>query len=172
MFNWLKKKPTVSKPEEVSTEAKNTSSQSSRGLVKFHENLIDDLIVEHKELLNIYTAMLEGLDTKAYGSVAQNLSDFSTLLHAHLLKEHVELYVYLEYSLQNDEQTFQHMHEIRTEMDHISSTVMGFLHTYQRDPVSAKNAEAFKKSLSEIGEVLVSRIKREESSLYPLYKMA
>ena len=172
MFNWFKKKPPATKTETVKPVSKQEKSRhSSHGLIHFNENLIDNLVSEHKELLRIYTAMLTALDNKAYTEVSQGLSEFSTLLHAHLLKEHVELYVYLEYSLQNDSETFQHMHEIRTEMDHISSVVMGFLHTYQRDPVNKKNTEAFRKSLSEIGTVLVARIKREEDTLYTLYKM-
>ncbi|MCP4702696.1 MAG: hemerythrin domain-containing protein [Gammaproteobacteria bacterium] len=170
MFKWFKKKGKQQEEKQTAVTKDSGEAKKVRGLIKYNVALIDSLISEHRELLQIYTAIIASLKNADYAKVAEKLTDFALLLRAHLLKEHMELYVYLEYILASDRITFEYMHEIRLEMDHISSNVMGFLHSYQDRQITAEMAPEFQQRLEKIGKVLVARIKREEQSLYTLYK--
>lgn len=179
MFDWLKKKEVVKKPSPTVPP----QQPQQRGFVraKYDPNLVIHLKNDHQELLSLYKSIMQsldqqnfkphpsGLDQQIFRSVNELLSEFGTALKAHLLKEHVELYIYLEHILANDRHAYELMHSLRLEMDEISAGVMGFLNTYHASPVSAENASAFQRDFKKIGQVLASRIKREEESLYPLY---
>jgi len=180
MFDWLKKK---------TENARATASiippppQPARGFsrTKYDPNLIIHLKDDHQELLGIYKSIMQsldqqnykphmqGLDKQIFDSVNDLLSEFGTALKSHLLKEHVELYIYLEQLLAKDRHAYDLMHSLRLEMDEISAGVMGFLNTYHATPISAQNVDIFRRDFKKIGQVLASRIKREEDSLYPLY---
>jgi regulator of sigma D len=123
-------------------------------------------------LLKEYGAIVTALNAENYPRIAELLDNFDEGLRAHLAREHVELYIYLEYILAKDTESFRQMHELRHEMDHISTAVMTFLNTYQNKQVSSHNSTLFRQQLENIGNVLGGRIQREESNLYSLYKSA
>jgi regulator of sigma D len=114
--------------------------------------------------------MLAALENQDYPRIAELLDNFDEGLRAHLAREHVELYIYLEYILAKDSDSFRQMHDLRVEMDHISTAVMTFLNAYQNKPVSQTSAARFREELEGIGKVLSARIQREETSLYSLYR--
>lgn len=160
------------KPEEPKTSSKPVKSSGGVGIhrtIKYNPQLISSLMDEHRALLEIYGKVQRALDTKEYLAVAELLAEFRTSLKAHLLKEHIELYIYLEYALRDDRQAFDYMHSLRMEMDQISAQVMGFLHNYQATPVMAENARQFQEQLQKIAPVLKRRIRQEEETLYTLY---
>lgn len=179
MFDWFKKKEEVKKTSP--TIPPQQPPQRGFARAKYDPNLVIHLKDDHQELLTIYKSIMQsldqqnfkphpsGLDQQIFRSINDLLGEFGTALKAHLLKEHVELYIYLEQILAKDRHAYELMHSLRLEMDEISAGVMGFLNTYHASPISAENAAAFQRDFKKIGQVLASRIKREEESLYPLY---
>lgn len=57
----------------------------------------------------------------------------------------------------------------RREMDSIARIAMSFLKKYEMIGVDAELAKLFAADFEQLGKVLVERINREESVLYPLY---
>ncbi len=156
--------------QKITTAPGKEPTATNRGLKKYNPNLISTLILEHKYLLGVYSEILKTVDSAQYDLLAAMLLNFSSRLQEHLVKEHMELYVYLENIQANNPGTFKKMHNLRLEMDKIAGVVMSFLNDYQKRPVSKANAEKFKTDLEKIGKLLVGRIQLEETSLYTLYK--
>lgn len=173
MFNFFKKKtvPQTPPPPTASqeTQGKDKPTGNARAVL-YNPQLVPILKSEHKQMLNISTTILAAVDQQNFAKVSQQLHDLDTLLRAHLLKEHVELYVYLEYLLTKGTQAFAEVHRLRLEMERISSEVTAFLNIYQTVPVNATTANKFRQDFENIGTVLDKRILREETVLYPLYK--
>ncbi len=170
MFDWLKKhkKAQVDAPQATPQQAQGQDS-SAHLHINFNPSLVERLKSEHQLLLSIYTDILAAVGAKNYPLISEKLNDFGINLKAHLLTEHIELYIYLEYILSTDKKTFEYMHELRMEMDDISSEVIGFLHSYKTNPVNDNNVDAFKQQFEKIGHILSERIEREEKTLYILY---
>lgn len=163
MFNWLKETIQKFKPFNKG----NIPYYAAR---KYNPELISQLKQEHQQLLNRYKEILEAVKAKAFGDANRFLQAFDAELRAHLWKEHAELYVYLEYVLAKDSHSFKQMHELRLNMDHISSDVISFIHRYTVDPINETTAAHFKKEFEQIGKIIVNRIQQEETSLYNLYQ--
>jgi len=179
MFEWFKSRKKKEKEEnEKKKQVKAVEKQEKKveekklkaTAVKYNPILIDTLILEHKKLLQIYTSVLQALSEEDFVLASKKLTEFGQGLRAHLLREHIDLYVYLEYVLANDAKTFKEMHALRLEMDGISAEVMGFLHAHEGNKLNIKTADSFKRSFMDIGKVLTGRIEREEKSLYTLYQ--
>jgi regulator of sigma D len=168
-FDWFKNKK-APPPAELPKPA--AEKPRKRSAIEYNPKLIAILQHEHRDLLREYTGMIEALGAGNYARIGELLDNFDEGLRAHLAREHVELYIYLEYILAKDTASFQQMHELRTEMDHISTAVMTFLNQYQNTQVNAQNSQVFRQELEAIGKVLGERIKREEEKLYSLYRRA
>ncbi|NMM27515.1 MAG: hypothetical protein HHJ12_09595 [Glaciimonas sp.] len=86
-----------------------------------------------------------------------------------MLTESVRLYIYLEHALAQDAESHALIHELRHEMEGIGKAVLEFLGKYHQLAVQPNLVASFGNDLSAVGKVLVERIQREESTLYPLY---
>lgn len=175
MFEWFKRRKSEKKKEKAQAKAvekqeKKIEKKLKSTTIKYNPMLIDTLILEHKKLLQVYTDILQALSEQDFALASKKLTEFGQGLRAHLLREHIELYVYLEYMLADDSETFKEMHALRTEMDGISAKVMGFLHAHEDDKLNSTTMDSFKREFIKIGKVLTGRIKREEENLYTLYQ--
>jgi hypothetical protein len=132
-------------------------------------DLIAQLKDDHVQLLEIYTAIDAAAKVGDFGQVALRLGNFRTALTDHLLKENVRLYVYLEHMLVDDETSHLLMREFRHEMDAIGLVVVAFLGKYKLIATQPELTNSFAADLASIGEALVARIHREESTLYAMY---
>jgi hypothetical protein len=137
--------------------------------IRFDQRLIEALTEDHRLLLDIYTAIDSARADRNLLTVQTRLEQFRMVLQDHLLKENVRLYVYLEHVLRGDPMSHQLMHEFRHEMDGIGRVVVGFLTKYRQIGIHPELEAEFSKDFAAIGEALVARIKREESTLYPMY---
>jgi len=176
MFEWFKgrkkkvKKEEKKQPKAVEKKEKQIEKKLKATAIKYNPILIDTLVLEHKKLLQIYTEVLQALSEQDFVFASKKLTEFGQGLRAHLLREHVELYVYLEYVLANDADTFKEMHALRVEMDGISAKVMGFLHAHEGANLNDRTVDSFRRNFIQIGKVLTGRIEREEKNLYTLYQ--
>lgn len=137
--------------------------------IRHDPELIANLKDDHALLLEIFGAITAAANTGDYAQVEQRLGHFRTVLMDHLLKENVRLYVYLEHTLVNDASSHQLIREFRHEMDAIGRVVVDFLVKYKAIATQPGLAVGFTGELASIGEALVARIHREESTLYPMY---
>lgn len=167
VFNFFKKKlPQYA----LQKKGRAASHEKSQIRIKYNPNLIDTLELEHHAILELYEIIFQALESQEFSSIQQGIKAFGGALKAHLLREHVELYIYLEYVLAQNSQAFRNMHALRIEMDEISSYVMGFLHTYEKEALNVVTIIRFKEEFVNIGDILKQRIKREEENLYTLYQ--
>ncbi|MBT9499239.1 MULTISPECIES: hemerythrin domain-containing protein [Zoogloea] len=137
--------------------------------IQYHPELIGQFENDHRELLRLFTEIRASVLAGDLPATSGYLDEFRHMLHGHLLKENVRLYIYLEHALANDTVSHDLMHRFRHEMDAIGKVVVAFLEKYRHLAEQPELADAFAQELDGIGKVLVERIRSEEVSLYPLY---
>ncbi|NMG30770.1 hemerythrin domain-containing protein [Aromatoleum evansii] len=137
--------------------------------IRHDPGLVPALMRDHVALLEIHSAIAAALDGGRLDVVRSRLDEFRAALMDHLLKENVRLYVYLEHFLRGDAVSHRMMREFRHEMDVIGRAVVDFLGKYKELGQHPELAGPFRQDLAAIGKALVSRIRREEEILYPMY---
>lgn len=137
--------------------------------IAYHPQLVGELVHEHGNLLASFNAITQAFEGGDLAATCRELEQFRSLLMAHLLKENVRFYIYLEHALAGDANSHALVHQFRHEMNEIGKAVLAFLGKYADLARNPALAESFPGELGSIGEVLVRRIRNEEDSLYPLY---
>jgi regulator of sigma D len=161
IFGLFKKKAPTSRVNE-------TESVSASG-IRYKPELINDLKQDHIRLLEIYTDIQLACEIKDFEKVANTLTTFRNELEDHLLKENINLYIYLSHLLKGDEMNSSLISTFRKEMDGIAKVALKFIVKYESIATDKNLHKEFAEELKTIGEVLGARIKREESVLYTLY---
>lgn len=146
-------------------EPKNTSLLSN---TTYKENLVISLEADHQELLSLYQNIMTEAKRHNFHTLHIELSTFKIKLKEHLAKEFKDLYVFIEFVV-SDGSDKSSVREFRTEMNTIAIQVMNTLNHYQQSHVNKSNIDKFIKSFEAIGGILVDRIMREETLLYPMY---
>jgi hypothetical protein len=137
--------------------------------IGYSPELVAHLEADHIKLGESFSAIDQAFKSGDLSATVAHLEEFRTEIQAHLLTENVRLYIYLEHALARDASSHALIHEFRHEMDSIGKTVLNFLGKYRELDKQPNLAVSFGDDLSAVGKVLVERIKREESTLYPLY---
>ncbi|WP_406828007.1 hemerythrin domain-containing protein [Microbulbifer sp. ARAS458-1] len=152
------------------TDKEQDSSSNSRRTIKYDPSLILALKNDHHELINIYHRIWsEGYEQQNYRKLSELLGVFKSTFQAHLIKENVSFYVYLEQSLAEDRHTLQIVKDFRTDMNDIANAVVQFCKRYSRDNLTREDLVRFKGEYEKIGEALTRRVSLEEKELYTLY---
>lgn len=138
--------------------------------IHFNPELIPRLTADHQRLLQGFTSIREAALGGDLATAALRLETFRNDLQGHLLTENIRFYVYLEHALAEDPENHALMRGFRHEMDDIGKAVVAFLGRYRTLAEDPGLAEGFASDLDGIGAVLVERIRREEETLYPLYR--
>lgn len=137
--------------------------------IAYHPQLVGELVQEHRNLLACFNAIAQAFESGDLPATCRELEHFRGFLLAHLLKENVRFYIYLEHALAGDATSHALVHQFRHEMDGIGKTVIAFLGKYAELAKNPALAASFAGELGGIGEVLIQRIRNEEDNLYPLY---
>ena len=137
--------------------------------IRFSPDLVAHLEADHQKLLQIFTDIGNSFTATDLPATVHHLEDFRGAIQAHLLTENVRLYIYLEHALAQDAESHALIHEFRLEMAGIGKAVLAFLGKYKELAAQPNLATSFGADLSAVGKVLMERIQREESTLYPLY---
>ena len=137
--------------------------------ISYKPQLIENLKADHLNLLDIYNDIKLASENNDFKTVEDYLIIFRNELEDHLLKENINLYIYLSHLLKNDPSNSGVIAGFRKEMDAIASIVLKFLVKYESIVTDEGLQEGFAKEFDVIGEVLGTRIQREESTLYTLY---
>lgn len=170
MFGFFKKKSNSSETTEASPQAEVHTAPGTQ--IRYSPDLIASLQNDHQTLLGLYGEINTAFEEKRYADVSSMLTTFRSGLNAHLLTENVRLYIYLDRSLAGDATSSELIHGFRKEMDEIAKVALGFLRKYEAIGVDEDLADHFATDFATIGKVLVERIQKEESTLYPLYMPA
>ncbi len=166
MFGLFKK----SKPDPATAKASSEQYAPAPGTeIRYDPQLISGLKEDHQQLLALYGEIKASFDAGDYETVSTQLVHFRTALQGHLLTENVRLYIYLDRQMSRDEVNSDLIRGFRREMDGIGKTALNFLKKYEAIGVDTELATPFARDFAAIGKVLVERIEREESTLYPLY---
>ena len=167
MFGFFKRK---SKDNSTTPQPVEQQSHTAPGTeIRYSSELVGSLQDDHQELLGLYGKIDHAFKERRFSDVSSMLGDFRSGLSAHLLTENVRLYIYLDRSLAHDPINSDLIRNFRKEMDDIAKVALGFLKKYETIGVDDDLAEHFSTDFATIGKVLVERIKKEESTLYPLY---
>ncbi|HVH36187.1 hemerythrin domain-containing protein [Tahibacter sp. UC22_41] len=137
---------------------------------RFDEQLVPQLIHDHRELVHLYEQIGLLPERDRWDLLPAQLLAFKSQLEAHLLAENVRFYNYVEYTLRDDEENFNLIRDFRREMNAIARGVIEFVKKYQQPLVTLAERGAFIADYRHVGSLLVQRIEREEGSLYPLYQ--
>lgn len=159
-----RKAPTAKTKAPVAASSKDDSKK-----VDFNKKLIKTLMSDHKELLNGFTTMITSVEADNFSAANSLLQEFGKKIVEHLTLEDVELYVYLEFMAKITSEDKEIMKGFRSEMAEIATVVTGFLNLYTNSPISSANKNQFLLEANSAATILVSRIDREESVLYPMY---
>lgn len=169
MFNFLKKKSTKVETENNATEQQ-VHAFAPGTEIRYNPNLVEKLEDDHQDLLRIFGEINAAFADNDYSQVTENLKEFKHGFLDHILVENVSLYVYMKSAFSDDEANIELVQEFRSEMDGIGKAVRAFLLKYETIGIDKDLAASFENELAGIGEALVARIEREESTLYPLYQ--
>lgn len=137
--------------------------------INFSADLVPQLKADHQALLATFGQIKQAHEAGKLAEVSAGLEHFRSQMMAHLLKENVRFYIYLEHALAADPASQGLVHEFRQEMNGIGKAVMAFLDKYRQIAIDTSLAGSFGADLSSVGSVLVQRIHNEEEALYPLY---
>ena len=131
--------------------------------------LIEELEREHRALQGMFAALHRAHRVGDVTACIANLQLFTNLLRAHLLKEDLQLYRYLEHAHRRDRAAAQRLAALRTEMQAIGSTLSTFASAYVNASWDERRRRQLGRDLDGIGRILAQRIATEEHVLYPLY---
>jgi regulator of sigma D len=168
LFDFLLGKKNVGK--EVATQAPEKGSAPQKAApVQFDPAFIPALVEEHRSLVALFVAVKRASEAGDAAAVRKSLQEFQMALNMHLAVENARFYAYLRRKLNNNSPEMQTMNAFFDEMQEIGKVVTQFLRTYTLADFTAEIHAAFSRDLEAIGTALVSRIEREEQTLYKLY---
>jgi len=132
--------------------------------------LLDQLRRDHRKLLDLFAVTQALLSSRDYAGVQRKLGEFRVTLQDHLLTANTKLYIYVSRQLADDPVYSALVNTVRRDMLDNSRQIMEFLRTYSGMRLDDQTGQMFQTELMAIGEALMQRIEREESSLFPLYQ--
>ena len=160
-------KTSTSKDSVKNVKAKITQLPGTE--LYYDPELINNLKDDHQKLLKIYNDMGEALSSNNFDQLASLFTDFKTQLQKHILTENLKLNIYLSHAITNDPDSLAIITELRAEMQKIGRAVNKFFNHYAKIPWTEEQILSFPEEFNNTGSILVDRIEREESNLYPLY---
>ena len=140
-----------------------------RPLGDYRPELIGTLQAEHKELLRLFGQLEDAAANGDETACRSALDQFTRLLQDHLLTENRHLYGYFARNPQTDTQNAQRVDSMSADMMHVGKILHRFITAYTRTTWTMTMRDQLRRDLRPIGEVLVHRIREEETVLYPLY---
>jgi hypothetical protein len=139
--------------------------------MKHDPKLIAKCSKMHKDLIVNWSLICESVKHGRLSQAQGQITIFGMALKAHLSIEDEKFYAYMDNYLYDDEQAMAIINEFRSEMKEIGRELNIFIATYARPQSewAPEQAKALPKILDAITVILLARIEREESTLYPLY---
>ena len=137
--------------------------------IRYDPQLIPHFVEAHRGLSALAIRLKAKVVEGRYIEATQLLRQFQTDIFRHFLEENVRLYTYLACCLKTDPEGGAMMANTRREMGEIGRAITRFLKIYEMG-VDMDNADSFLDRLEGVVATLADRIRREESSLYTMYR--
>lgn len=158
--------------EKRYTRSGHTTASGNR-TISYDPTLIHSLKKDHATLVDLFQRIwAEGFQRQDFHQLSQLLTLFKSSFQAHLIKENVRFYVYLEQHLAEDVHTLQVVRDFRADMNDIAGAVLHFCKRYSHEAFSEEMLQSFERDYQKVGEVLTRRVSLEENELYILYEPA
>lgn len=172
MFDLFRRNEAKTNTEPSIAETPEATHVAPGTQISFHPELIDELKSDHQTLVGLYTEVTRAIEAQDYDQASEGLEELRNELQNHLLTENIKLYIYLSHQFENDQENITLIQNFRRENDKIGRAALKFLQQYHSAQEIAAQADTFNREFAELGDVLVQRIEREETILYPLYNQA
>lgn len=173
MFEIFKRKDVVGSKDTENAQAVrqsiDTAHMAPGTRISYHPELIADLKDDHQSLVNLYTEISGHVERRDFEQASEAMNTLRHELQSHLLTENIKLYIYLVHHFEGDNANVELVKNFRRENDKIGRTAVKFLQTYSSPADIEIQVDKFSQEWAGLGEVLVQRIDREESILYPMY---
>ena len=125
------------------------------------------LNADHEKLAEIFTAICTAFYSGDMATTVGQMNNFRTEIQAHLESENARLQSFMADTLARDATSPPLIDEFLHELDSIGTAVLAFLGKYSDLDSQPNLTASFGSDLQAVGKVLIERIKREESTLYP-----
>lgn len=155
---------------EAKGEKRNLKAERDKASITYSAQLVPSLLNDHKELFKLYDDIETNLNTGNFDSLPRLLGAFKTKLDVHLLSENLRFYCYLEQSLATQPEELEIMKNFRHEMNSIARAAVNFVRKWQTAGVTSASTKTFTLEAEQVKSLLVERMQREETGLYPLYQ--
>lgn len=146
------------------------ASHGSAAPPGFDPEFISRLTQEHRLLVALFLDIKKAHLAHDFAALKTALQEFQLGLNIHLAVENSKFYAYLRRSLKRGSAEHDTMNVFFDEMQEIGKVVTQFLRKYLEAEFTTETRRAFGDELEAIGAALVSRIDREEETLYKLYQ--
>ena len=171
MFGIFSKNSKGGRPKEEAIAGGTRVGAKPTRTINYDPGLITSLKNDHHDLVEIFQRVWsEGYEVHNFHKLSDLLMQFKSGFQAHLIKENVRFYVYLEQALAEDVHTLQIVKDFRTDMNEIANAVVQFCKRYTREAYTQEMVRDFKRDYHKIGEALTRRVTLEERELYTLYQ--
>ena len=141
---------------------------SGKNGIAYNSELIPRYVGEHRELLAIFTKIIDASENSQPKNIVVNLELFKQKFLDHIMDENFHLYLYLRQMLKMDDESHELMRIYQREMAGIRRDVLKFVDDYLDD--GAQYNSDFHSQLLAIAGALKRRIDAEEDRLYPMYR--
>lgn len=138
--------------------------------VFYDSGLIAELRDDHRTLKQQLKLINHFIASRQIDKVKQLLERFKSTLIAHVYRENLKLYIYLQASLRRNPQEIVKMRILRKEMDAISVMVMDFLDKYESVGQKMHLQVNFITDFMVVRSMYLKRIQRESDELFPMYR--
>lgn len=142
------------------------------GSTDYDPELVDQLKVEHQELLHIFNVIESAAAAGKFHQLPGLLATLKMVFQTHIMLENVKFYAYLQHRMGDDPDIANFLIEVRKDMDGIARSLVQFVNTHSATLPTSETAARFSRELDEIGTMLLWRVKLEESRVYSLYQPA
>ncbi|WP_223669911.1 hemerythrin domain-containing protein [Kangiella shandongensis] len=169
--DFFTKRPKVEEQPVTPPRPRPSVAPKNKKGIQYDPGLVDNLKNDHSHLVKLYGQIWEqGFQANNPKKLSALILQFKRDFQAHLLKENVKFYVYLEQNLSNDSTSMELVRDFRTEMNDIAQAVVKFCKKYSKPLPMAQLNVHFPDDYQQVGEVLTHRVSLEENELYTLYQ--
>lgn len=147
------------------------SSSCTVKTVEFSTNLLSKLKNEHDELIAVFNQIESiKIDHGLNPALDQHLGAFRSRFQTHLIVENVELYEYLDHSIDNTSSSNAMVSAFKQDLNDIAYMVNSFCRTYETRNFDTQKINEFKSDYFDMSIALQHRFNIEERDLFTLYQ--
>ncbi len=139
--------------------------------ISFDPALVGTLVMEHARIERTFMRTLELARTRKFPAARKSLETLRALLTDHLIKERGPLSLYLMRAWRDNPDAITQIRQFEQEMRPLRKQVMEFLDQYTDSGITPDSALRFVDEGIIIARALATRIRSEETALYPLYRL-